>query len=87
MGRSLERGFTVDEIKWSVFSISADKILGLDGMNATFHQQHCDMVGPLISKAIISCLNEKADSGLINSKIVTLFPKVKDIVSVGDSQP
>lgn len=36
MRRSLERGFTMDKIKSAMFSISADKSPGPDGMNEMF---------------------------------------------------
>ena len=87
MSRSLERGFTIEEIKKAVFSMSLDKSPGPDGMNAMFYQQHWDIVGPLVSKAVMDCLNEQAEIGAINSTLVTLIPKVKAPKTVGDFRP
>lgn len=67
--------------------MSADKSPGKDGMNAMFYQQHWDIVGPLVSKAIMDVLNEKADLNSINSTLVTLIPKVKAPRSVGEFRP
>lgn len=61
VSRSLERGFSNKEVKNVVFSMSGDKNPRPDGMNAIFYQQHWDIVGPLVSKAVLDCLNEKAD--------------------------
>ncbi|WOH08816.1 hypothetical protein DCAR_0728264 [Daucus carota subsp. sativus] len=87
MSRSLDRGFTIEEIKKAVFSMSPDKSPGPDGMNAMFYQQHWDIVGPLVSKAVMDCLNEQAEIGAINSTLVTLIPKVKAPKTVGDFHP
>lgn len=87
MGRSIEKGFTLEEVKNAVFSMSADKSPGLDGMNGSFYKEHWDIVGPLVSKAILDCLNEHADMDLINSTLVTLIPKVKEPRRVGDFRP
>lgn len=87
MARVLEKGFTIEEIKRAVFSISADKSPGADGMNALFYQQHWDVVGPLVSKAVLDCLNEKAELDEINATIVTLIPKVKEPRTVSDYRP
>lgn len=59
MARSLERGFAIEEIKRVVFFIYSDKSPGLDGMNALFYQQHCDIMGPLVSIVVLDCMNEK----------------------------
>lgn len=52
-----------------------------------FYQQHWDVVGPLVSKAIMDCLNESADLDRINDTLVTLIPKVKEPRSVWDFRP
>lgn len=67
--------------------MSADKSPGPDGMNAMFIQQHWDIVGPIVTKAVQDCLNEKEYVGLINSTLVTLIPKVNDPVYVSDFRP
>lgn len=87
MGRKLEKSFTLEEIKDAVFSMPADKSPGPDGMNGTFYKEHWDIVGPLVSKAILDCLNEHANLEFINSTLVTLIPKVKDPRTVGDFRP
>ena len=87
MCRSLEVPFTMEEIKRAVFSMSADKSPGTDGMNAMFYQQHWEIVGPLVSKAVMDCLNEREELEVINSTLVTLIPKVKDPKTVGDFRP
>lgn len=87
MSRRLERAFTLKEIRKAVFSISTDKSPGPDGMNAMFYQQHWDVGGPLVSKAVLDCLNGMAELDLINSTLVTLIPKVKEPRSVGDFRP
>lgn len=58
-----------------------------DGMNFMFYQQYWDIVGPLVSKAVLDCLNEKAELDKINSTIVTLISKVKELRTVGDFRP
>lgn len=87
MTRSLEKGFTIEEIRKIVFSITANKSPGPDGMNVLFYQQHWDIVGPLISEAVLDCLNEKAELYEKNSTLVTLIPKVKEPRTVGDFRP
>ena len=87
MASSLEKGFTIEEVKRAAFSISPDKSLGRDGMNAMFYQKHWDIVGPLVSKATLDVLNEQADLCSINSTIVTLIPKVNEPRTVGDFRP
>lgn len=87
MGRNLEKGFTLEEIKNAVFSMPADKSPGPDGTNGMFYQQHWDIIGPLVSKAILDCLNEHANLEFINSTLVTLIPKVKVPRTVGDFRP
>lgn len=87
MNKSLDRGFSIAENKKVVFSIFVDKSPGPDGMKAMFYQQHWDIVGPLVSKEVLDCLNEKADLDEINSTLVTLIPKVKDPMYVGDFRP
>lgn len=87
MSRSLETNFSVDEIKKAVFSMPADKSPGLDGMNAMFYQKHWNIVGPLVSRAVMDCLEEKEGLNLINSTLITLIPKVKEPKSVGDYRP
>lgn len=61
MNTYLERAFIMKEIKKVVFSISADKSPESDWMNAMFYQQHRDIVGRLVSNAILDCLNENDD--------------------------
>lgn len=87
MNRSLDRGFTMEKIKKAIFSKSADKSPGSDGMNAMFFQQHWDIVGPLVTKAVLACLNGEYELERINSTLVTLIPKVKEPKSVGDFRP
>ncbi|WOH05102.1 hypothetical protein DCAR_0624515 [Daucus carota subsp. sativus] len=70
-----------------MFSIAADKSPGPDGMNAMFYQQHWDIVGPLVSKAMLDSLNENVELESINSTLVTLIPKVKEPRVVGDFRP
>lgn len=52
-----------------------------------FYQQHWNVVGPLVSKEIMDCLNESADLDWINDTLVTLIPKVKEPRSVRDFRP
>lgn len=87
MNSSLAKAFSVQEIKNAMFSIPTDKSPGPDGMNAMFYQQHWDIVGPIVSKAVMDCLNEKEDLVQINSTLVTLIPKVKEPRLVSDFRP
>ncbi|XP_074346736.1 uncharacterized protein LOC141685541 [Apium graveolens] len=78
MNRKLEKDFSMKEVKNSVFSIAADKSPGPDGMNAMFYQHFWDIVGMLVSKAVLDCLNGEADLVSINGTLVTLISKVNE---------
>ncbi|KAM6550760.1 hypothetical protein CsatB_000568 [Cannabis sativa] len=61
MNETLTKTFTLEEVQRAVFSMPADKSPGPDGMSALFYQEHWDIVGPLVSKAVLNCISGVAD--------------------------
>ncbi|KAL2905738.1 hypothetical protein RDABS01_004448, partial [Bienertia sinuspersici] len=47
------KAFTVQEVKAAMFSIDGDKAPGPDGFSASFFKENWNIVGPLISEAVL----------------------------------
>uniref|UniRef100_A0A803QGA2 Reverse transcriptase domain-containing protein n=1 Tax=Cannabis sativa TaxID=3483 RepID=A0A803QGA2_CANSA len=87
MNETLTKTFTLEEVQRAVFSMPADKSPGPDGMSALFYQEHWDIVGPLVSKAVLNCISGVADMRSINDSLITLIPKVQQPESISEFRP
>lgn len=76
-----------EEIHMAVFDMHRSKALGPDGFTALFYQKLWPVVGPDITSAALSILNEKGDLAECKSTLIILIPKVKYPLSLKDFRP
>lgn len=87
MNDSLCEKFTAEEVHKAVFDMHPSKAPGPDGFTAMFYQKLWPVVGEDIIAAVILILNEQVDISECNSTLITLFPKVKEPMTLKEFRP
>lgn len=87
MNTDLERPFTKEEIKESLFSMHPLKAPGVDGMPALFYQKYWHVVGESVYQTCLEFLNDDGDLCLLNHTLIALIPKVKEPKLVIEFRP
>lgn len=87
MNNLLLRPFISSEVLEALRTMSPDKSPGSDGMSAMFYQHYWDHIGADVTAVILGVLNEGHDMSRLNKSIITLIPKVKNPIEVGDYRP
>uniref|UniRef100_A0A803Q8P9 Reverse transcriptase domain-containing protein n=1 Tax=Cannabis sativa TaxID=3483 RepID=A0A803Q8P9_CANSA len=87
LNESLVKPFTSEEVYAALQAMGPDKSPGIDDMCAMFYQKDWDIIGDLVTKAVLSVLNEGADSTAFNRTIITLIPKIKKPQRMKDYRP
>lgn len=83
----LNKQFTLDEIKKSLFNLTLDKSPGPDGFQAFFFQKCWDIMGIEIWKEIEASRNAGSILSKINHTFLTLIPKKMKSENPGDYRP
>lgn len=78
MNQELQKPFSREEIKKSLFEMHLAKALKVDGMQATFFQNYLDVVGDSIIVACLNFLNDGNDLNQWNHTLIALVLKVKE---------
>uniref|UniRef100_A0A803NTC6 Reverse transcriptase domain-containing protein n=1 Tax=Cannabis sativa TaxID=3483 RepID=A0A803NTC6_CANSA len=79
--------FTTDEVQSAVRSMSEDNSLGIDGMSIMFYSNYWNIVGPLVTTAVLEVLNNGDDPSSFNKTLITLIPKVKKPSKITQFRP
>jgi hypothetical protein len=87
MNETLLQPFNELEIRTALFQMGPLKAPGSDGLNAGFFQKNWEVVGPEVSKTILSILNSGEISRDFNSTFIALIPKTKNPLNVTDFRP
>ncbi|XP_060968396.1 uncharacterized protein LOC133035959 [Cannabis sativa] len=87
MNHELIKPFTETEVELALHSMAPDTSPGIDGMSPMFYQHNWDTVGGLITAAVLSVLNNGADSTDLNQTLITLIPKIKKPQRLSDYRP
>ncbi|KAL5538284.1 hypothetical protein UlMin_045689 [Ulmus minor] len=87
MNNKLLRPFTSDEVHKALLGMHPTKALGIDGLPALFYQNFWDIVGPNITKVVLTVLNNQGDVSKWNETLITLISKVKMPKSVKEYRP
>ncbi|KAL2943955.1 hypothetical protein RDABS01_032302 [Bienertia sinuspersici] len=71
------RAFTVQDVKEAIFSMDGDKAPGPNGFGASFFKENWNIVGPLISEAVLEFFKNGRILKEINNTFISLIPKCK----------
>ncbi|GKU95863.1 hypothetical protein SLEP1_g9166 [Rubroshorea leprosula] len=82
MNEELRRPVSNAEIQAAVFQQGAFKALGVDGFPGCFFQQHWDLVGEDVCKAVKHFFENRLMLKEMNKTRITLIPKIKNLESV-----
>lgn len=84
---NLEAPFTVEEIKEAIWSCGSDKSPGSDGFSFKFLKRNWE----LMKHDIVNTVRYSKSYGVINkgcnASFITLVPKIKDPLTIGDYRP
>ena len=76
MNGLLEKEFTAEEVRNTLFQMAPSKAPGVDGFTAGFFQRHWDILGDDITMAILEFLTGGELPRGLNDTAITLIPKV-----------
>jgi hypothetical protein len=82
MNDILIREFTGVEVEEALKKMASLKALGPDGLPPLFYQRYWLVVGPDVTRCVLSCLNSGQLLTSINHTFITLIPKVKNLERV-----
>jgi hypothetical protein len=87
MNERLTRAFTEVEVEDALKQMAPLKALGPDGLPPLFYQKFWPVVGPDVTRGVLSCLNSGQLLTSINHTFITLIPKVKNPERVTKFRP
>ncbi|KAK2635086.1 hypothetical protein Ddye_029878 [Dipteronia dyeriana] len=83
----LDKDFTGEEIRRSIFGMGHLKASGKDGFLAVFYQKFWDSVGMEVTKYCLEVLNKSKSLEDINETVIILIPKIQKPTNMGDYRP
>lgn len=72
---NIEKPFSMEEIRYAVFSKEKDKSLGLDGFSMLFYQECWDILKEDIMKVFVEFYENGIIGKGVNSTVLVLLPK------------
>ncbi|KAL2944091.1 LINE-1 retrotransposable element ORF2 protein [Bienertia sinuspersici] len=81
------RSFNAQDVKEAIFSIDGDKAPGPDGFGASFFKENWNIVGPLVSDAVLDFFKNGRILKEINNTFISLIPKVQCPKNVSEFRP
>ncbi|KAL2933614.1 LINE-1 retrotransposable element ORF2 protein [Bienertia sinuspersici] len=79
--------FTSADVKDAIFSMDGSKAPGPDGFNAQFYKENWDIVGELVTKAVLEFFQKGKLLKEINATFISLIPKIDRPQNVSEFRP
>ena len=87
MNDNLVREFSASEVDQALQQMAPLIAPGPDGLPPLFYQKYWHVVGPDVTKGVLSCLNSGQILSSINHTYITLIPKVRNPEKVTEFHP
>ena len=87
MNDNLVREFSASEVDQALKQMAPLTAPGPNGLPPLFYQKYWHMVGPDVTKGVLSCLNSGQVLSSINHTYITLIPKVRNPKKVIEFRP
>ncbi len=87
MNANLDREFSASEVDQALKQMAPLTAPGPDGLPPLFYQKYWHVVGPDVTKGVLSYLNSGQVLSSINHTYITLIPKVKNPEKVTEFRP
>ena len=87
MNDNLNREFCANEVDQALKQMAPLTTSGPDGLPPLFYQKFWHMIGPDVTKGVLSCLNSSQVLSSINHTYITLIPKVRNPEKVTEFRP
>ena len=73
----VQKPFTMEEVKTSLFAMKPWKAPGVDGIQAGFYQKHWDVLDQNISMEVVRILEGGKMDARMNRTLICLIPKIE----------
>ncbi|KAK2640624.1 hypothetical protein Ddye_028419 [Dipteronia dyeriana] len=87
ISRWLDSMFTEEEVRKAMFDKNPIKAPRSDGLYTIFYQRYWNMVGKYVTNVCLSVLNNGASVEKMNNTIISLIPKVPNLIRISEYEP